>query len=140
MNKSDMKYIAEGGHRVIYQTKDRLICKVPKNDRGLLESQNEYRIYNECREDIKQSLCPVVSFDDNRLYCKQAKSLSQMYEDGEIDFEEIERLIHSKWDVVVYLVMNFEIDEVELTLGSNWGMIDGELVIIDYGCLNGYED
>lgn len=125
----------------MYRTGEGLVRKVPKNQRGIKENRNEYRIYKDCPEPFKSALCPVISLsEDDILEMREAIPLATLYQNGSIEFDELERLIREKSEVTNYLSTHYAVDSKELEFGANWGLIREQVVCIDYGCLVGDHD
>lgn len=130
-------FLTEGEKRRLYSLEDGTIIKVPKTSFGYTESETEFQIYSSLPEEIKKHICPILHYEDGCIQVKKATPLSLLYQQGDIQFEDMESMIASKWFIVEYLEKHYDVDPKELTFGMNWGMLDGEVVILDFGCKKG---
>lgn len=115
----------EGSSRKVYFQND-LAIKVAKNKRGLIESLNEITVYNNIDKEIKKYLCPILySNDDGVVVMPKAEPISSS------DFKNI---YSSEVELVIgILYEKFLLDDFDLLYNFNWGTLNGQLVVLDYG-------
>jgi hypothetical protein len=125
-------YLGEGGARIVFALNNDLVIKVPKNKFGIFQNGIENYIFNHAEERFKKYLCPVkwyrsellvavraIPIDDDKEYLNCLRTFC-----GNIPFYE-DILTISK----TYFLAK---DDIRAT--SSWGILNGEKVLIDYGC------
>lgn len=116
--------IAEGSSRRVYNI-DGYIIKKAKNNRGKIECKNENWLYNNITGNYKQFLCPVLYSDVNHIIMKKAELISPELFENFIE-EKVRELIDYLWET-------YQMDDLDLRCSFNWGLIDNQPVVIDYG-------
>lgn len=139
------KLLNKGTGRYVYDINNEYVLKLAKNNKGIEQNKTEINISKSGKyNDITAN---VVEFDVNGLYLIQQKA----YRLTEQSFKDITGLQlqgflyylrHDKeWDgenVKFYnkvnsLVNEFELDRFDITNESSWGIINNNVVMVDYG-------
>lgn len=128
----DRYLTSEGGDRITYYIGDNKVLKVGKSIDGEIENDNEDYIYNNCPENLKHLLCPVLEYDEKakRLIMVEANTFDR---DWQMIREWQNFIIENKKDISALINM-FDLDDFDiLDCSFNWGILNGKFVIIDYG-------
>jgi hypothetical protein len=142
MSKTDIErkfqYLGEGAGRIVYALNDQYVIKLSKSKGGDLQCEKEYYIYQHTPTIMKKYLCPIVWYRDDMLIMKRAISLVKQREDRN---KNIFRYFNINIEDPFYKNINILIDKFDLLYGdvkslSSWGLLDGSLRLIDYGCTN----
>lgn len=140
MSKTDIErnydYLGEGAGRKVYAINKRYVIKLSKSKGGDKQCEMEDYIFNNAPQYLKKYLCPVVYYKDDMIIMKRAIALAKNTEDKN---KNIFRLLGISVADPFYKKINKLIDIYDLLFGdvkslSSWGLIDGQLVLIDYGC------
>lgn len=117
-------FLNEGSSRKVYEL-DRYIIKKAKNKRGRMECHNEYWLYTNIPEEYKRFLCPVLYYKDGTIIMEKAKLVEDEY---------FKRYIESDFQYMIrFLFEQYGVDDFDLGYHFNWGVLNGQPVIIDYG-------
>lgn len=141
----NFKLINKGTGRYVYNINDEFVLKLAKNKKGLEQNKTEINISKSGKyNDITAN---IVEYNDEGLYLIQQKA----YRITENRFKDITGLQlqgflyyirHNKdWDgdnVKFYnkvnsLVDSFQLDRFDIANENSWGIINGNVVIVDYG-------
>ena len=142
MSKTDIErnydYLGEGAGRKVYAINKQYVIKLSKSKGGDKQCEMENYIFNNAPRYSKKYLCPVVFYKDDMIIMKRATALAKTTEDKD---KNIFRLLGISVEDPFYKKINKLIDIFDLLYGdvkclSSWGLIDGQLVLIDYGCTN----
>lgn len=142
MSETDIErkfqYLGEGAGRIVYAIDEQFVIKLSKSKGGDLQCENEYYIYQHTPYKTKKYLCPVIWYRDDLLIMRRATSLVRHKEDKH---KNIFRYFNISIEDPFYKNINMLIDKFDLLYGdvkslSSWGLLDGRLVLIDYGCTN----
>lgn len=117
--------LGEGSSRKVVSV-DGYVIKRAKNNRGFVECFNEYYLYANDLS-IRKYLCEVVYYEDGLIVMKEAKRINLEYFNKHIKNKEI----FSK--LIDYLIKKYDIDDFDLGHHFNWGVLENNIVIIDYG-------
>ncbi len=139
------KLLNKGTGRYVYDINNEYVLKLAKNNKGIEQNKTEINISKSGKyNDITAN---VVEFDDNGLYLIQQKAY-RLTEQGFKDITGLQLqgflyyLRHDrKWDgenikfynKVNSLVNEFELDRFDITNENSWGIINNNVVIVDYG-------
>lgn len=142
MSKIDIErkyeYLGEGAGRYVYAINDRLVIKLSKSEGGDKQCQMENYIYSHAPDVLKKYLCPVVWYKEDLIIMKRAVFFAK-------DREERKKNIFRFFNINVkdpfFKNVNKLVSKYDLLYGdvkslSSWGLLDGQLVLIDYGCTN----
>lgn len=122
--RKGQKPLSEGSSRRVYAVDD-FVIKIPKNKRGQIECENEFWLYTHIDDSYKPYLCPVVYYDKKCLIMMKAEPVSKE------DFESLFKKGITR--VSQYLYQTYTLDNFDLTFNFNWGLLQGKLVVVDYG-------
>lgn len=140
MSKVDIErnyeYLGEGAGRIVYAINKRYVIKLAKSDGGDKQCEMENYIYNNSPKRLKKYLCPVVWYKDDMVIMKRAIPVARNRENKE---KNVFRYFGIGIDNPFYKKVNMLVDIFDLLYGdvkslSSWGLLDGRLVLIDYGC------
>jgi len=140
MSKTDIErnyeYLGEGSGRTVYAINKRFVIKLSKSKGGDKQCEMEEHIFNNVPKHSKKYLCPVVFYKDDMIIMKRATSLVKNSEDKT---KNIFRFLGISVEDPFYKKINKLVDIFDLLYGdvkslSSWGLLDGQLVLIDYGC------
>lgn len=140
MTKTDIErtyqYLGEGAGRTVYAINKRYVIKLSKSKGGDKQCETEDYIFKNAPPYLKKYLCPVIWYKDDMCIMKRANSLVKNNEDKH---KNIFRLFGISVDDPFYKKINKLVDIFDLLYGdvkslSSWGLLDGRLVLIDYGC------
>lgn len=129
------EFLTEGETRRLYMLEDRTVIKVPKSTTGYEKSQYEYRVYGRLPDEIKSHICPILGYHNGCVKVMKATPLGILLQQGDIEMEDMERMIATKTDVVDYLETHFCLDRDNLQSGMSWGILKGNVVLLDFGCI-----
>ena len=131
LRRGKYRYIGGGSSREVYDLNNGYVVKVAKNRAGIEQNKTEYRIYSKDNTGI---FAKIVQVSDNYEYVvmKKARKVKRIEEvwkyfnvSNKMEFYnvgEIERL-RNKYNLIL----------ADINRVSSWGIINGNLVIIDYG-------
>ena len=139
------KLLNKGTGRYVYDINNEYVLKLAKNNKGIEQNKTEINISKSGKyNDINAN---VVEFDDNGLYLIQQKAY-RLTEQGFKDITGLQLqgflyyLRHNReWDggnikfynKVNSLVNEFELDRFDIANESSWGIINNNVVMVDYG-------
>lgn len=132
-NLKTICFLTEGGKRRLYLLEDGSVIKVPKNSEGYEESRFENEVYASLPPSIVAHICPILQYSNGCIRVRKATPLAVLFQQGDIEFEDMERMIASKQFVADYLEQQFGVDPKDLACGMNWGLLDDEVVVLDFG-------
>jgi hypothetical protein len=140
MTKTDIErtyeYLGEGAGRNVYAINKRYVIKLSKSEGGEKQCEMEDYIFKNAPRNLKKCLCPVVWYKEDMVIMRRAIPLVKNKEDKH---KNIFRLLGIGVDDPFYKKVNKLVDIYDLLFGdvkslSSWGLLDGQLVLIDYGC------
>lgn len=123
--------IGEGLGRNVYALDDDHCLKYPRWDEGVMECQVEAKIYQQAEGKYKKLLCPVVYDGNGFNVMKKAIPVEYVRVN-----DTIYQYINQKRKItefIDYLVNTFDMWKPDLEKVSQWGYVDGKLVLLDYG-------
>jgi hypothetical protein len=108
--------------------------KIPKNSFGLYQNRIENYIYESAEDRFKKYLCPIVKFEPELLLAKRAIPIND-------DKEYLSSLMIFCGSVSFYqdildLCQKYYLSKEDIRATSSWGILDGNKVLMDYGCPN----
>ena len=139
------KLLNKGTGRCVYDINNEYVLKLAKNNKGIEQNKTEINISKSSK--YNDITAKVVEFDENGLYLIQQKAY-RLTEQGFKDITGLQLqgflyyLRHDKkWDgknVKFYnkvnsLVNEFELDRFDIANENSWGIINNNVVIVDYG-------
>ena len=127
-------YLGEGAARIVFALNDHLVIKVPKNKFGVFQNGIENYIFNHAEERFKKYLCPVIRYQPELLVAVRAIPIDDDHEYlnclrtycGTIAF----------YEDILTMSKTYYLDKDDIRATSSWGRLNGEKVLIDYGCPN----
>ncbi len=139
------KMINKGSSRYVYDINNEYVLKLAKNNKGIEQNKTEINISKSGK--YNDIIANIIEYDNNGLYLIQQKA-DRLTEQGFTDITGLQLqgflyyLRHDKeWDgrnpefynKVNSLVNEFELDRFDISNVSSYGIIDNNVVIIDYG-------
>ena len=119
--------LSEGSSRNVYDLGE-TVLKKPKNKRGRIECENEAWLYEHIEADYRHFLCPVLGTEGSGIVMTKAIPLSEKQ-----SLEDLKQQDDSLDAFITYLIQTYELDDFDLSCAFNWGWIDEQLVLLDYG-------
>ncbi|MCT8975415.1 hypothetical protein N4T77_02270 [Clostridium sp. CX1] len=134
----NFQYLGEGAGRIIYALDDDYVIKMSKFAGGDKQCKTEHYIYNHVQDHLKKYLCPVVWYKDDILIMRRAVPLAKKREERK---QNVFNVLGIREDNIFYkniqqLVQSFDLLYGDVKNLSSWGLIDNQVVLIDYGCTN----
>lgn len=118
--------VLEKDCRNIYKNSKEII-KISNSIQGQIENRNELFVFNRVIEDFKLYICPILKYEDDikivMPYCDKV---------SEKDFLRFKKTKLYK-NLFNYLVKFFYVEEVELENINNWGKLNNNIVLCNYG-------
>ena len=119
---------------MVFAINNDLVIKIPKDKFGFYQNKIENYVYQHAENRFKRYLCPIIWFQPEMLVAKRAMPLND-------DKEYLSSLVAFCGSVTFYqdildLSKTFYLSKDDIRATSSWGIIDGEKVLIDYGCPN----
>lgn len=131
MKNWNLRHIGSGSSRDVYDLRNGYVLKIAKNSAGLAQNQEEYRI---SLMDVSGLFAKVsnVSYDFKYLIMRKARRIGS---DRYIFrfFNVTNRREFMKLKEIRSIRDRYNLLWGDLLKVSSWGIIDGKVVIIDYG-------
>lgn len=125
------RYIGSGSCRDVFDLGNGYVVKVAKNMAGIAQNECEYKISRSDDSDLFAKVIRVSS-DFNFLIMEKAKKINHMSDIWEyFNVGSKKELIKS--EEMQNIWKNYNLLLGDFKRKSNWGMINGRPVIIDYG-------
>jgi len=125
-------YLGEGAARIVYALNNDLVIKVPKNKFGIFQNGIESYIFNHAEERFKKYLCPVIRFQPELLVAVRAIPID--------DYKEYLNCLRifcgniAFYEDILTISKTYYLAKDDIRATSSWGILNGEKVLIDYGC------
>lgn len=125
------RYLGSGSARRVYDLGNGYVIKVAKNQKGIAQNKVEYAISS---EDSSGIFADVFDISLNYKYlimrkADQVKSFSEVLHyfgaESEHQFRDLPE--------IKQLAKQYDLARADLVKKTSWGMVDGNLVLIDYG-------
>ena len=125
------KYIGSGSCRKVFDLRNGYVIKVAKNSAGIAQNKSEYKISTEDKSNLFAKVIQV-SEDYALLIMQKADKISSIsYVWRYFNVTSKKQLFKLK--ELQNIKKNYELILDDFSRKSNWGMINGKCVIIDYG-------
>ncbi|MCE5222115.1 MAG: hypothetical protein LLF98_12920 [Clostridium sp.] len=125
------KYIASGSSRDVFDLENGYVIKVAKNRAGIAQNKSEYKISDNDNSDLFAKVVQV-SNDFRLLIMEKADEIYNIsYVLKYFNVRNKRELLNSK--ELQKIKRNYNLELGDFKRKSNWGMINGRPVIIDYG-------
>ncbi len=137
-----------GSSRYVFSINKELVLKYAYRKAGITQSEVEFKVYNNCNDQCKKLLCPIIELKDKILIMKKAVPLNKALQhwgirdsvDGNIlmYLDSVSTRIYCNTSEIKKGIR--ELSSIhsllyeDLIRIGNWGILDGNLVLIDYGC------
>ena len=135
---NEFRYLGEGGGRIIYVIDNNYVIKLSKSDGGDKQCETENYIYNDVQENLKKYLCPVVWYKEDMLIMRKAIPLAKERREKNKNVFKFfgisnEDRIYSN---TMELIETYDLLYGDVKSLSSWGILDNNIVLVDYGCTN----
>lgn len=139
-----MEKIGEGSGREVFSYSKGTVIKIPKNKSGVMQNQKELEIYERFKDSPFGSLLAPCSLTEREEVSCVIMTRAETWTEEEV--EELERDFTLFELFEEYGDDDFLLEKMLDSLGqeglvkedlhgvSSWGVINGGLVLIDYGC------
>jgi len=125
------KYIGSGSSRDVFDLENGYVIKVAKNRAGIAQNKAEYKISDNDNSDLLAKVVQV-SNDFNFLIMEKADTIYNIsYVLKYFNVRDKRELLNLK--ELQKIKRNYNLVLGDFERKSNWGMINGRPVIIDYG-------
>lgn len=132
------KYLGEGGGRIVYAINNDYVLKLSKFSGGYKQCETENYIYHNVQQHLKKYLCPVVWYKEDMIIMRKAIPLAKKRKEKHNNV--FRRLGISEEDILYInieeLVKTFNLLYGDIESLSSWGILDNQIILIDYGCTN----
>ena len=125
-------YLGEGAARMVFALNNDLVIKVPKNEFGIFQNCIESYIYSHAEDQFKRYLCPIVWYQPELLVAVRAIPI-----DDEKEYFNSLRIFCGNitfYQDILAISKTFYLSKDDIRATSSWGKLNGEKVLIDYGC------
>lgn len=122
--------IGEGLGRTVYALDEHHCLKYPRWQEGETECRIEAKIFQEADKKFQKLLCPVVFDGNGYVIMKKAVPIGYVRATDTIYQYSTSRNIKN---LINYLVEKFDLWRPDVEKISQWGYVDGKLVLLDYG-------
>lgn len=133
--ESKYKMIGEGQTRKVFDLRNGFVLKLT-SDYKKYENQKEFEVWSQSQDSLKKYLTPCMldPIDANRLYMPKAELLNIKYSyfNGYLQTNLKPSEINDLLNAVYLLSADFNLVYNDLLLPQNWGIVNGELKLIDY--------
>jgi hypothetical protein len=123
-------YIGHGNYRVVFDMGDGTVLKLALDATGEDENVNEIQAWEEHHDDeASRFLAPLLEGDERYVLMERAEplSMSAIQRDPSLKrrLDEASRQFNN-------LALEGKHEIMDIASPSNWGLLNGELVLIDY--------
>lgn len=148
--KKKFLLLNKGSGRLVFQIGDEYILKLAKNNKGIAQNKTEIKISNSGK--YKNIIANIFEYDDNGFYLIQQKAkpindtifkeLTGLQLEGFLYSIRFNREWDKKWNgynfynEVKELINEFGLDRFDIANETSWGVINGKVIIVDYGLDN----
>jgi hypothetical protein len=134
--------------RDIFSISDDLIIKCPFSCEGHLQNENEMLVYSKANAEELRYLCPIIDYKKGfNLIMKKAIPLTHVntkehsllminFFGSDIFCMSISFQDKKTKEVIDRLMKRFDLYPNDMYKLDNWGIFEGRIVLIDYGCTN----
>ena len=133
--KNNFMFLGEGISREVYAINEEYVIKIAKGKEGLYQNKVEKFVFMHCGKKLKKYLCPIICFRKDRLIMPRAIPLTSLTADKYLDIRRI-REDKNTYKDLMFLTNRFYLFYDDIISVSSWGILDGNPVLIDYGCTN----
>lgn len=131
VKNKEYKLIGSGSSRLVYDLNNGYVLKVAKDIRGLNQNEAENKIYQSCKSTF---FAEIIEVSENNVFlvmpkAKKIKNINTVlkyYKKRNIQALLLDTLLDED-------IGANSIGKGDLKRASNWGIIDGVPLIIDYG-------
>jgi hypothetical protein len=127
------EFLGEGISRKVFMLNEEYVLKLAKDEEGYYQNKIEQHVYSYCPTRLKKYLCPIVCFKPRLLIMKKAEPLVKVIQGKYVNLKNLRKEAELFQDLN-YLADKFHLFYEDLICVSSWGSLNGENVLIDYGC------
>jgi hypothetical protein len=129
------EFLGEGISRAVFAINNDFVVKVAKGREGLYQNKVEKYVFTHCGKNLRKYLCPIMWYKPDRLFMPRAIPLSMLTKQKYLDLNKL-MLGKDSYDDIMYITKRFRLFQEDIISVSSWGILDNNLVLIDYGCTN----
>jgi hypothetical protein len=127
------EFLGEGVSRKAFALNEEYVLKLAKDEEGYYQNKIEQHVYSNSPSKFKKYLCPIVCYKPRLLIMKRADPLSKIIQGKYVNLKNI-RKEPDLFEDLNHLADRFYLFYEDLICVSSWGALNGENVLIDYGC------
>lgn len=131
LKEGNYRYIGSGSGRRVFDLGNGYVVKVAKNKKGIAQNMAEYQISSTNSSKLFANIIRV-SIDFHFLIMEKAEPV-QNFSDILKYFKVKSNRELFQLDELTYILSQNNLLQIDLSYTSNWGIIGGCPVIIDYG-------
>lgn len=131
IRQRNYNFINSGSGRRVFDIGDGYVVKVAKNRKGIAQNEVEYRIKSDTNSPIFASISGISPDHQYLIMEKAARIYHISYILRYYKVHHMRELINR--DDIRYVIRTHQLMPVDLYKPSNWGIVNEEPVIIDYG-------
>ena len=140
-----LEFLGEGSSRIVYAMNDDIVLKIPKNDFGNAQNQNEHKIYKRYKDtQYQEFLAPCFNLligDKQVNLMVRTEPISEEME-LEVEFSSLSMMIgvfgkedqYKLFTEFLEILLDNSLLEGDLHEMSSWGFYKSIPILIDYGC------
>lgn len=128
--------LGEGQARSVFDLGNGLVLKVA--DSGMeMDNEKEYEVWQKANDNLKKYLTPCFldPEDSHKLYMLKTETLQikkpqfESYLIDALNISAYTQLLNAMWELADTFLLMYH----DLLLPQNWGIVNGEYKLIDYG-------
>lgn len=135
----NFKFLGEGISRKVYALDDKYVIKVAKDKEGIYQNRVEHYVYTHINFKLKKYLASIACFKPNLIIMERAIPLRNTVKDEYINVFNFYKDKNFFKDLC-YLADKYYLFYEDLISSSSWGIINDNIVLIDYGCTSVFGD
>jgi hypothetical protein len=133
------EFLGEGISRKVFALNNEYVAKLAKDKEGIYQNHIEHFVYVNADYKTLKYLCPIVCFSPKLLIMKRANPITGNTKGDYVNLLKL-RNERSVFRDINNLADKFHLFYEDLISVSSWGKLEGENVLIDYGCTTPYGD
>lgn len=131
LNNNIYQRLGSGSGRRVFDLGNGFVVKVAKNNRGLAQNRTEYAIYGKDESGLIAKI-PAISEDFSYLIMEKAEKINHMLVVwNHFNVRNNREMV--QLPVFRELYLKHELLFADLYRPTNWGLVEGRPVIVDYG-------
>lgn len=127
------EFLGEGISRKVFALNEEYVLKLAKGGEGYYQNKIEQFVYSYSPFKLKKYLCSIACYKPQLLIMKRAAPLSNNIQGKYVNLKNIRKEVELFNDISE-LADRFYLFYEDLICVSSWGTLNGENVLMDYGC------